>query len=208
MIRKILYSLVIFLSAFLLIGSILTFSEPLSFSTQQDQYSNVVQTEWSYYKTKFSGYTGIITHSTPTTNDALQSTIVITPEIKELALNLTKNSSSEITSVFSLYHYVSAIPYEHVSGISSSVDTLKVQKGDCIDKAVLLSALLTSVGFKNYVAISYPHNYISHAFNLVYVNGTWIPVDTTTNFYSIPGYEISELYNFNETRVVSTPFIV
>lgn len=81
------------------------------------------------------------------------------PEIKEKALELTRNLSSKESKIKALYDYVKSIRYvaihlnEGAYVPHSAEETLKNKYGDCKDKAVLLLSLLRSIDVDGVVAL-------------------------------------------------------
>lgn len=57
---------------------------------------------------------------------------------------------------------------------------LKLQTGDCDDKAILLSALLESIGHSTrFKAIGFLQGLFSHVLLEVFIDGEWVPAETT-----------------------------
>ncbi len=109
--------------------------------------------------------------------------------IRDLALQLTasdeeKNFYSEIESVF---NYVrDQIRYTQdttdVEGLNTPDLTIQLQAGDCDDKAVLLSALLESIGHKcAFRAVGFDNcpESLSHVLVLTKVGSEWVSLDAT-----------------------------
>jgi hypothetical protein len=80
-------------------------------------------------------------------------------EIKEKAVELTRNHSSRESKIKALYDYVKSIRYvaihlnEGTYVPHSAEETLRNRYGDCKDKAVLLLSLLRSIGIDGVVAL-------------------------------------------------------
>ncbi len=76
-------------------------------------------------------------------------------------------------------------PHE-CEGLQTPVDTLLFKAGDCDDKAMLLGALLISIGYPvEFVAVQVdnaPH--YSHVFPRTLVNNAWVNLETTERWAS------------------------
>lgn len=58
--------------------------------------------------------------------------------------------------------------------------TLRIKKGDCDDKAILIASLLESIGHKTrFEAIGFIPGRFSHVYVSTLLNGKWIPLETT-----------------------------
>lgn len=88
-----------------------------------------------------------------------ESKVSTSPEIKEKAIDLTRNLSSKESKIRALYDYVKSIRYvailfsESAYVPHSAEETLKNKYGDCKDKSVLLLSLLRSIGVDGVVAL-------------------------------------------------------
>lgn len=101
----------------------------------------------------------------------------MTPEVRTLAVMLTKRFvAGDFKQARRLYEYVrDEIMYIHdpvgIEEIQPPETTLRLGAGDCDDKAVLLSALLQSIGFKTCLFIADTDNdgYPDHVYPGVYL---------------------------------------
>jgi hypothetical protein len=131
------------------------------------------------------------------------TSVEITPEITALA--------NKLGNVQSILNYVTNIPYKvHTFNARKPLDTIKRNYGDCDDKSNLLSSLLSSLGFENYIVLV-----PSHAFVIVNLNQTlsdkkalhlnakkyYILESTAKN--SDIGYEFK--YKINEIEAIINP---
>ncbi len=125
-----------------------------------------------------------------------QDKIVITPEIKIVAYHLTKNDRKLLQKAYHLQNYVyNNISYEQIPGASFSYETLKNKKGDCLDKAILLSAMLEATGIENYIVETSPENYQNHAYVIAKMYGKFLVLETTSSFFTLNRYKNYEIYN-------------
>lgn len=108
----------------------------------------------------------------------LSSTVTIqsgNPEIKNLAMTLkgTRTCRCEISKIYCDYLFKN-IEKKHVATFSNAYETLKAGYGDCGEHAVLLTALLRSVGIESNVVlglvyISDKKGYYYHAWVVAYI---------------------------------------
>lgn len=148
----------------------------------------------------------------------------ITPEVRSLAVNLGKKfAAGDFKQARRLYEYVrDEISYIYdphgIEEVQSPEITIKLRAGDCDDKAVLLAALLISIGFETcfFIADVDNDNYPDHVYVGVYIQGApeiykpfpkkilsdgrnfndWIPLDPTcedSDFGIIPLVDIGIL---------------
>lgn len=95
-----------------------------------------------------------------------------------------KNRIGEIEA---LHNFVrDNIRYVHdvrgVETLQAPEITLQVKQGDCDDKALLLAALLESVGYKTrFRAVGFSGENLTHVLTDVFRGGEWIPLETTMN---------------------------
>lgn len=93
----------------------------------------------------------------------------VTPEIKSIADRLKHDSINENDDVYvvqNLLDYVTNIPYkEHNFMARKPLETVKKNYGDCDDKSNLISSLLNSLGYENYIVLV-----PKHAFVIVNIN--------------------------------------
>jgi len=111
-------------------------------------------------------------------NGWLSSTVTVqsdNKEIQELAMNLkgTRTCRCEISKTYSDYLYRN-IEKKHVATFSNAYETLKAGYGDCGEHAVLLCALLRSVGIESNVVLGMVYSdikksYYYHAWVVAFV---------------------------------------
>jgi len=103
-----------------------------------------------------------------TNNHLYNISAEVSPEIKAIAQvlkskSLHKNYDDYI--IQSLLDYVTNIPYkENTSKARKPIETINRNYGDCDDKSNLMSSLLTSLGYENYIVLV-----PNHAFVIVYI---------------------------------------
>ena len=113
----------------------------------------------------------------------------VRPEIRETALNLIqflpqKDWHGELNAVYQFVknriRYVRDI--RGVETVQTPLKTLEYGQGDCDDKVTLLAALLSAIGFKTrFKAIGFKPDQYVHVFLEVFINGKWLPMETTEN---------------------------
>jgi len=109
------------------------------------------------------------------------------PEIRELALQLTRNLPQKAFSeeVRAIAEFVkNRIRYTRdingVETVQSPLKTLEYGAGDCDDKATLLAALLESVGCETrFHALGFSRGDVSHVLLECEINGQWVALETT-----------------------------
>lgn len=105
------------------------------------------------------------------------------PRIKELAQEVTKNSDNDLERVDQLnnwiYHYLKKRP---VVTLSSALDILDGQQGDCSEHTTLFTSLSRSLGIPTKIHIGLVYlegRFLYHAWPVVYLDGKWIAIDPT-----------------------------
>jgi len=81
------------------------------------------------------------------------TSVEITPEIRALA--------NKLKTVQACLDYVTNIPYKiHNYHARKPIDTITRNYGDCDDKSNLLSSLLSSLGYQNYIVLVPKHAFV------------------------------------------------
>ena len=81
------------------------------------------------------------------------TSVEISPEIKALA--------NKLQTVQACLDYVTNIPYKiHNFRARTPLSTIKKNHGDCDDKSNLLSALLSALGYENYIVLVPRHAFV------------------------------------------------
>jgi hypothetical protein len=87
-----------------------------------------------------------------------------TPEIQTLAQRLKNesiNANDDVYVVQNLLDYVTNIPYKvHHFRARKPLETIQRNYGDCDDKSNLMSSLLNSLGFENYIVLVPEHAFV------------------------------------------------
>jgi hypothetical protein len=109
------------------------------------------------------------------------------PVVRQTAVLLTqglpqKDWGAEINALYSFVRdrirYVRDI--RNVETLHTADRVLANKQGDCDDKSVLLASLLESLGHKTrFVAVGFKAADFNHVYVEVYVNGKWLPLETT-----------------------------
>jgi hypothetical protein len=107
------------------------------------------------------------------------------PKIRELALNLTANSTSDFEKVAKLAIYVNKLityDLEYVNKWENATWILENKKGVCVEYSTLFAALTRSLGIPTRRLVGYAYDsstdsMMGHAWNEVYI-GKWVPVDS------------------------------
>lgn len=134
--------------------------------------------------------------------------IILTDELKKFTLELTKDAKTDDEKMAKIYHFIQQqIRYISIKGsISSSLagheawHTFKNKYGDCIDKAILFSAMLQAVNIKAYPVVvktndapksltpEIPVLDGNHAITEVHHGGRVFYLDTTATNYRYPHF--------------------
>jgi len=112
----------------------------------------------------------------------------IHPAVRELALKLTrhlpqKDFDGEIAALFD--YVQNSIRYVRdingVETVQTPIKTLEYGAGDCDDKALLLAAMLESLGHETrFYAVGFRPSTISHVLlECKLINGKWLALETT-----------------------------
>jgi transglutaminase-like putative cysteine protease len=113
-----------------------------------------------------------------------------TRDVRELALSLTaptgsgngKNYFGEVQALTSYVRdqirYVQDV--NEVETISPPSEVIRLGAGDCDDKAILLAALLESIGHPaRFVALAFVPDLFEHVLVESKIGQTWMPLETT-----------------------------
>ncbi|MDP3623651.1 MAG: transglutaminase-like domain-containing protein [Methanobacteriaceae archaeon] len=131
--------------------------------------------------------------------------------IKSVAKTITSSAtsySSKATKIFNWVrdHLAYSFYYNTKYG---AVKTLQYRKGNCVDHAHLINALMRAVGIQSrYVHVSARFSSGStygHVFSEVYVNGKWLKADATSSRNSLGVVRSWNLVKF-KARYASLPF--
>lgn len=106
-------------------------------------------------------------------------------KIRQKALEITQNSENvwDAAEDIANWLYVN-IRKEMRATIPSAVEILNSMRGDCNEHSTLFAALARSIGIPTKIAAGLVYQddgFYYHAWNEVYINGIWIPVDATLN---------------------------
>lgn len=113
----------------------------------------------------------------------------VDPSIRMLAQQITRGlkSHDELAEVTALQHFVrDRIRYvkdvDGVETLQAPPYTLKMQSGDCDDKAILLATLLGSVGYPaQFIALGFNGRDFTHVLTAVKLGTRFIPLETIVN---------------------------
>lgn len=110
--------------------------------------------------------------------------------VRPVALQLTQNLKqrdfgAEIDALFDFVknriRYVRDI--HQIETLQAPERTLQLKAGDCDDKAVLLAALLESIGHPaRFHAIGFRPQHFQHVYVETKIGGGWIPLETTEDW--------------------------
>lgn len=109
------------------------------------------------------------------------------PTIRQLAVELTGNQASRDRpgNVRALWLFVRAFikfmpDVRNVETLHTPIRLLKNRAGDCDDQALLLAALLESIGQgTRFVAMGFEAGRFSHVLTETWLGGQWVPLETT-----------------------------
>lgn len=69
---------------------------------------------------------------------------------------------------------------EGVETLHDAVTVLRMGAGDCDDKAILLAAMLLSIGHQvRYIAVAFQPDAFEHVWLQDYINGKWVDLEPT-----------------------------
>ena len=120
------------------------------------------------------------------------------------ATALTKGLKTDADKVKAIYTYITKnykYDYDKAKTVTSGYfpkidDVYSAKKGICYDYSALFAAMLRSQGIPTKLVKGYatPTGDVYHAWNEVYVNGTWKVVDTTTDAPSVQAGKTVSMY--------------
>ena len=142
--------------------------------------------------------------------DWLSATVTIqsdNSEINDLAMNLkgTKTCRCEISEVFNKYLFTN-IEKRHVATFSNAYETLKAGYGDCGEHAVLLAALLRTIGIESNVVLGLVYipgqkGYYYHAWVVAYIKDLVFVDPALGRFPAAKGY-VPLLIDDDGTKII------
>lgn len=107
------------------------------------------------------------------------------PRIRQKALEITQGSQNQWAAAekIAMWLYIN-IEKEFRVTIPSALEVLNSMKGDCNEHSTLFAALARSIGIptKIIAGLVYQDDGLYyHAWNEIYANGHWMPIDSTLN---------------------------
>ena len=148
------------------------------------------------------------------TADGIYTSYISTSEeIKQKALNLTKNCVDNICKVQNLLDFTSNIPYQtNTFQQNSPQKTIQKNYGDCDDKSNLLISMLHAIGIKAYFVLVPKHIFVIVPLNnkrLSHIKGLWV---NETKYYilestakgSVIGFPLK--YRLDKIEAIIEPF--
>jgi len=120
-------------------------------------------------------------------------------ELRKLVLRLIANCPNEFEcQAGKLFEYARSIKFVRdpidAERIADSATTIAEQAGDCGDKAILLAAMLGSIGYvSRFVAVNFYDDLAQHGYDHLYLevqrdDAAWVPLDATPE-WAEPGWE-------------------
>ena len=107
------------------------------------------------------------------------------PAIRENALKITSDSANPWAASKALGSWLyKNIQKEMRVTIPSAIEVLNTKKGDCNEHSTLFAAFARSLGIPTKIIAGLVYmddGFYYHAWNEVYVNGQWLPIDATLN---------------------------
>ncbi|MDO9626606.1 MAG: transglutaminase-like domain-containing protein [Methanobacteriaceae archaeon] len=131
--------------------------------------------------------------------------------IKSVAKTITSGATSYSSKATKIFNWVrDHLAYSfYYNSKYGAVKTLQYRKGNCVDHAHLINALMRAVGIQSrYVHASARFSSGStygHVFSEVYVNGKWLKADATSSRNSLGVVRSWSLVKF-KARYASLPF--
>lgn len=129
------------------------------------------------------------------------------------AYELTKNLASDDAKIKAIYNYITKnYKYDYskaktvTSGYFPNVDsTFASKNGICYDYSALFAAMARSVGIPTKLVKGYSTNTgdVYHAWNEVFINGTWKTVDTTVDASYVQANKTTSMYKLVKDYSVS-----
>jgi transglutaminase-like putative cysteine protease len=153
--------------------------------------------KWTYkikYKTETKLTTTKPAEATTNTGDYLSSTNncqVTDSTIKSMAKSITSGATSYTSKATKIFNWVrDHLAYSFYYNTKyGAVKTLSYRKGNCVDHAHLMNALMRAVGIQSrYVHVSGKFTSGStygHVYSEVYVNGKWVKADASSSKNSL-----------------------
>jgi transglutaminase-like putative cysteine protease len=131
-------------------------------------------------------------------------------KIKALGKKLTKGTKSHTSKATKIFNWVkNNIKYNfYYNTKNGAVKTLQYKKGNCVDHAHLINALMRAVGIKSryvHVSAKFSSSTYGHVYSEVYLKGKWVKADATSKSNSLGVIKSWTLVKF-KARYASLPF--
>ncbi|MBU0651106.1 transglutaminase domain-containing protein, partial [bacterium] len=133
-------------------------------------------------------------------SDYLTDSIYLTladEKIVTLSRDLAKPGQDSLSIIRNISSWIkSNINKETLLEPLSAAEVLKHKQGDCTEHALLFCALARSAGIPTKISVGVSYGYgemIGHMWNECWIDGRWVPVDTTLNQIGIDSAHIKFL---------------
>ncbi|MDC8002860.1 7TM domain-containing protein [Aureisphaera galaxeae] len=124
------------------------------------------------------------------------------PRIAQLAKDLTQEASNDKTKLEKMYAYVANIPTAPIRTRTDAVSVLDRKSASCNGKSRLFLALTRNLGMpsrlKGGIVLENTSKRTSHVWVEVFINGQWVPFDTTNNHFAYLPAHYLEIYQGDE----------
>jgi transglutaminase-like putative cysteine protease len=178
--------------------------------------------KWTY-KIKYKTVTKLTTTKPTSTAAATTTTVSKNPylisskncqvtasTIKSMAKSITKGATSYKSKATKIFNWVrDHLAYSFYYNTKyGAVKTLSYRKGNCVDHAHLMNALMRTVGIKSryvHVKARFSSGSYGHVYSEVYVNGKWLKADATSSRNSLGVVRSWSLVKY-KARYTSLPF--
>ncbi|MBX2826768.1 MAG: hypothetical protein KTR22_01310 [Flavobacteriaceae bacterium] len=125
------------------------------------------------------------------------------PRITEVAQELSKAISSDRKVLENVYNFVTRIPTAPIHTRTDAVSVLDRKSASCNGKSRLFLALVRNLGMpsrlKGGLILESTSKRTSHVWVEVFINGQWIPFDTTNNHFAFLPANYLEIYQGDES---------
>lgn len=133
------------------------------------------------------------------------------PRIRAQALEITETATSRWQAAEQLATWLyKNIEKEMRVTIPSAIEVLNTKKGDCNEHSTLFAALARSIGLPTQIAaglVFQDKGFYYHAWNEVYIDGNWYPLDATLNRIEMDASHIKLAEGFIEGQAEITRLI-
>ncbi len=128
--------------------------------------------------------------------------------VKDLAIQLTKDTKNDKEVIQNIFDYVYAIPSAPIITLTDAVTTILQKRASCNGKSRLFVALCRSLDYpsriKGGIIVEKGNKRTSHAWVELLINDIWVPFDGLNNHFAYLPANYLEIYQGDKSLITRT----